>query len=124
MTESITEQPRLRALPGVALLLLAAVMAVGTLALAWAPALGDNRSNICFNRGVPYAPPYESWVVQAGQSWLPLGVTCTWTDPTTGDVIGQEPTWGPTVLAGVSFASGSAWVSVVGWRRRRHQSTA
>ncbi|SNR36907.1 hypothetical protein [Blastococcus mobilis] len=106
------------------LLLLAVVMAVGTLAVAWAPALGDNRSQVCRDRGAPYAPPYESWQVEAHQSWLPLGVTCTWSNPTNGNVVRQEPAWGPTVLAGVSFVSGLAWIVVVGWRRRQQQPTA
>jgi hypothetical protein len=123
VTDPITGQPRLRALPGVALLLLAAVMALGTFVIAWAPALGDGRSQVCLDRGVPYVPPYESWHVQAAESWLPLGVTCTWTDPTTGNVVREEPAWTPTALAGVSFVSGLAWVVVVGWRRRRHQPT-
>lgn len=122
MTKPITGLPRRRAHPGVALLLLAAVLTVGTLAIAWAPAIGDGRSQVCLDRGVPYAPPYESWGVQAAESWLPLGVTCTWTDPTTGNVIRQEPAWTPTVLAGVSFVSGLAWFAAVGWRSRRHQA--
>ena len=116
--------PRRRARPGLALLLLAAVLTVGTLAIAWAPAIGDGRSQVCRDRGVPYAPPYESWGVQAAESWLPRGVLCTWTDPTTGSVIRQEPAWTPTILAGVSFVSGLAWVAAVGWRSRRRQAMA
>ena len=123
MTEPTTGQPRLRALPGVALLLLAAALAVGTIAMAWAPALGEGRSQVCLDGGVPYAPPYENWGVQAAESWLPLGVTCTWTDPTPGNVVRQEPAWTPTVLAGVSFVSGLTWVAVVSRRRRRQKLT-
>ncbi|MFL6095190.1 MAG: hypothetical protein ACJ71Y_07040 [Blastococcus sp.] len=123
MTKPLTGQPRMRAHPGFALLLLAAVLTLGTLAMAWAPALGDGRSQVCLDRGVPYAPPYESWGVQAAESWLPLGVTCTWTDPTTGNVVRQEPAWTPTVLAAVSFLSGLAWLAVVCWRSRRHRPT-
>jgi hypothetical protein len=112
-------QRRLRTDPAVVLLLLVVVMALGTLAAGWAPALGDNRSQVCRDRGAPYTPPYETWQVNAHQSWVPLGVTCTWTDPTTGNVVQQEPAWAPTGLAGVSFVSGLAWVAVVSWRRRQ-----
>ena len=121
MTEPVAKQPGLTALPGIALLLLAAVIAVGTLAVAWGPALGSNRSHVCLDRGVPYTPPVESWGVEVTESWLPLGVICTWTDPTRGNVVRQEPAWTPTVLAGVSFVSGLAWITAVGWRRRLHQ---
>lgn len=123
MKEPIRGQTRLRTRPGVALLLLAAVTAGGTLAGAWGPAVGDNGSRVCLDRGAPYTPPYEAWHMEAHQSWLPLGVTCTWTDPTTGDVVSQEPASTPTVLAGVSFVSGLAWVVVVSWSRRQHRPT-
>ena len=119
MKEDHLRQSRLPTGPGVALLLLAVVTAVGTLAVAWAPALGDNRSQVCRDRGAPYAPPYETWQVETQQSWLPLGVTCTWTDPTAGNVVHQQPAWAPTALAGVSFVSGLSWVAAVGWRRRQ-----
>ncbi|MGY1855241.1 hypothetical protein [Modestobacter sp. SYSU DS0290] len=111
--------PRAGTAPGFALLLLAAVLAVGTLALAWGPALGDGRSQVCLDRGAPYAPPYEGWRVHAEGSALPLGVTCTWTDPVTGDVVRQEPAWTPTLLAGASAAAGLGWIAVAGGRRRR-----
>ncbi|MGY1749616.1 hypothetical protein [Modestobacter sp. SYSU DS0511] len=87
--------------------------------MAWAPALGDGRSQVCLDRGVPYSPPYESWGVNTAESWLPLGLTCTWTDPATGIVVRQEPAWTPTALVGVSFLSGLAWLSVLSWRSRR-----
>ncbi len=124
MSRPITGLPRRRVLPGLVLVLLAAVVTVGALAIAWAPAIGDGRSQVCLDRGAPYAPPYESWGVEPAGSWLPLGVACTWTDPTTGNVIRQDPAWTPTVLAGASFVSGLAWVAAVGWRSRRHPATA
>ena len=122
MTEPITGALRRRAHPGLALLVVAAVLTVGTLAVAWAPAIGAGRSQVCLDRGAPYAPPYESWGVQAAASWLPLGVTCTWTDPTTGTVIRRQPAWTPTVLAGASLVSGLAWIAAVDWRSRRRRA--
>jgi hypothetical protein len=117
MKEVHSGQPRLPTGPGVVLLLLAVVMAVGSLAIAWAPALGDNRSQVCRDRGAPYAPPYETWQVEAQLSWLPLGATCTWTDPAAGNVVHEPPAWALTALAGVSFASGLSWIAAAGWRR-------
>jgi hypothetical protein len=115
--ESGAQPSRLRALPGVALLVLATVIAVGTLATAWAPSIGDGRSQVCRDRGVPYTPPYENWHTEAATSWLPLGVACTWTEPTAGNVVHQEPSWTPTVVAGVSFGLGWVWVTTVGLSR-------
>jgi hypothetical protein len=119
MTEGGAKQPRLRALPGVALLVLAAVIALGTLATAWAPSLGDGRSQVCRDRGVPYTPPNENWHTEATTSWLPLGVACTWTDLATGNVIRQEPPWTPTLLTGVSLGLGLVGVTAVGLSRLR-----
>jgi hypothetical protein len=65
MKEPIPGQTRLRTRPGVVLLLMAVMMAVGTLAAAWDPAVGDNSSRVCLDRGSPYAPPYEAWQVEA-----------------------------------------------------------
>jgi hypothetical protein len=117
MTELGTKEPRLRALPGVAMLVLAVVIALGTLATAWAPSLGDGRSQVCRDRGAPYSPPYESWLTEPATSWLPLGVACTWTDPATGNVIRQEPSWTPTLLTGVTLGLGLVGVTAAGLSR-------
>ncbi|MFD2093337.1 hypothetical protein [Blastococcus deserti] len=100
-----------------ALLVLAAVVALGTLVTAWAPSLGDGRSQVCRDRGVPYTPPDENWHTEATASWLPLGLACTWTDPATGDVLRQEPSWTPTLVIGVSVCLGLVGVTAVGRSR-------
>jgi hypothetical protein len=117
MTEPGVQQSRMRAFPGVALLVLATVIAVGTLATAWAPSVGDGRSQVCRDRGVPYTPPNETWHTEAATSWLPLGVACTWTDPAACNVVRHEPSWTPTVGAGVSFGLGLVWIATVGLSR-------
>ncbi|WP_041775798.1 hypothetical protein [Blastococcus saxobsidens] len=117
MTSARSLPARLGPLPGLALVLLGALIALGTLAAAWAPALGDGRHEACTSRGVPYSPPYESWRVEVAVSALPIGVTCTWTDPDTGHVVRQEPSWGPTVAAGIGAAFGCGWLAAAGWVR-------
>ncbi|WP_347058668.1 hypothetical protein ABC795_17685 [Blastococcus sp. HT6-30] len=107
----------LRALPGAVLLALAALTALGTLAAAWGTALGDGRHEACTSRGVPYGPPHETWHVQVSGSTLPLGVSCTWTDPATGDAVRQEPPWTPTVVAGAGAGLGAAWLVAAGLSR-------
>ncbi|MGY1987986.1 hypothetical protein ACI792_17350 [Blastococcus sp. SYSU DS0669] len=97
-----------------AVLALASLLTLGTLAVAWAPALGDGRHEACSSRGAPYSPPYETWQVRVTASALPLGVACTWTDPATGDVVHQEPSWAPTVVAGAAAALGTAWTATAG----------
>ncbi|MDP5183675.1 hypothetical protein QOZ88_13615 [Blastococcus sp. BMG 814] len=116
-TEPGAQPASLRVIPGVALLVLAIAIAVGTLATAWAPSIGDGRSQVCRDRGVPYTPPYENWYAEAETSWLPLGISCTWTAPTAGDVVRQEPSWTPTIVAGVSLGLGSMWITTVGLSR-------
>ncbi|MGY2065663.1 hypothetical protein [Blastococcus sp. SYSU DS0619] len=104
-------------LPGAALLLLGALIAVGTYAAAWAPALGDGRHEACTSRGAPYHPPYESWRVAVTASAGPIGVVCTWTDPDTGHVVRQEPPWVPTLVAGTTALFGCGWLAAAGRSR-------
>lgn len=124
MTDAGAEQPRPRILPGIALLVLTAVIAAGILAMAWVPSVGDGRSQVCRDRGTTYIPALENWSAEAATSWLPMGVTCTWTGPTAGDTIREEPGWTPTLLAAVPFVLGSTWVTVVGWGRARRATTS
>ncbi|MGY1718640.1 MULTISPECIES: hypothetical protein [unclassified Blastococcus] len=103
--------------PGFVLVLLGLAVAVGTLAVAWAPAVGDGRHEVCTSRGAPYSPPHESWRVAGTASAWPIGVVCTWTEPGTGDVVRQEPAWAPTVVAGTLTLLGCGWFAAAAGSR-------
>ena len=85
-----------------------ALLALGLLLLViavnyqWAPSLGDNRSEVCRSQAAPTAVASsddpEVWLVEAVQTWFPLGVTCRWTHPTDGTVSTTGPGWGPSLV--------------------------
>jgi hypothetical protein len=60
----------------------------------------------------------------ASWSWWPLGIECTWTEPTNLVTDHEDSPWGPTVFTALYLTVGAALVSEVRSQRRRRGNSA